>query len=117
MLFRSQTDEWKQRYKLRAGIEGTHSGAKRKVEVGKLRVRGKPSVSNVVLLKLTGWNIFRAAAAMIRKGKRPIKGQKATSTTDILVWLTTFGLRLLDLTGLLHPQRPHPMPAPTLLAA
>ena len=112
-----QTDEWKQRYKLRAGIEGTHSGAKRKVEVGKLRVRGKPSVSNVVLLKLTGWNIFRAAAAMIRKGKRPIKGQKATSTTDILVWLTTFGLRLLDLTGLLHPQRPHPMPPPTPLAA
>lgn len=112
-----QTDEWKQRYKLRAGIEGTNSGAKRKVEVGKLRVRGKPSVFNVVLLKLTGWNIFRAAAAMTRKGKRPQKEQKVTFATDILARLTTFGRRLLDHTRLLHPQRPHPMPAPTLLAA
>jgi hypothetical protein len=70
-----QTEEWKQRYRLRAGIEGTNSGLKRRMELGKLRVRGKKSVFNVVLLKVTGWNIFRAAAAMVRKTKRTPQAQ------------------------------------------
>lgn len=112
-----QTDEWIQRYKLRAGIEGTNSGTKRKVELGELRVRGKSSVFNVVLLKLTGWNIFRAAAAMAYKGKEPNKGRKVTSTTTISTWLTTFGRLLLDYTSYTHRWRPQKMKTPTLCAA
>lgn len=74
-----KTEEWKQRHRLRAGIEGTNSGLKRRMELGKLRVRGKKSVFNVVLLKTTGWNIFRAADAMVRKAKRTITAGKIAS--------------------------------------
>ena len=70
-----KTEEWKQRHRLRAGIEGTNSGLKRRMELGKLRVRGKKSVFNVLLLKATGWNIFRAAAAMVCKAKRTIQAK------------------------------------------
>ncbi|MDD4341758.1 MAG: transposase [Kiritimatiellae bacterium] len=68
-----KTEEWRHTYRLRAGIEGTNSGLKRRMELGKLRVRGKKSVFNVVLLKATGWNIFRAADAMVYKTKRTIQ--------------------------------------------
>ena len=74
-----KTEEWMQRYRLRAGIEGTNSGLKRRMGLGKLRVRGKKSVFNVVLLKATGWNIFRAAAAMVRTAKKTIQAGKIAS--------------------------------------
>ena len=72
-----KTEEWQQAYRLRAGIESTNSGLKRRMELGKLRVRGKKSVFNVVLLKATGWNIFRAAAAMVCRAKRTIPAKTA----------------------------------------
>ena len=62
------TDEFRQRYRIRGGIEGTNSGLKRKTGLGRLRVRGRPRVFNAIYLKITGWNIMRAAAcAKIRE--------------------------------------------------
>ena len=56
------TDVFRDRYRIRGGIEGTNSGLKRKTGLGQLRVRGKPRVFHSILLKIVGWNIFRAAA-------------------------------------------------------
>ena len=57
------TPEFKARYAIRNGIESTNSGVKRRTGMARLRVQGKKSVYHSILLKLCGWNIFRAAAA------------------------------------------------------
>ncbi len=56
------TDAFRTRYNKRSGIEATNSVIKRKTGLGQLRVRGKQSVFNSILLKITGWNILRAAS-------------------------------------------------------
>jgi len=56
------TDAFRQRYRIRGGIEGTNSGLKRKTGLGQLRVRGRPRVFDAIYLKITGWNILRASA-------------------------------------------------------
>jgi hypothetical protein len=62
------TEVFKERYKVRSGIEGTNSGVKRKTGLGRLRVRGRPAVYHAILLKVAGWNMLRAAAcAKLRK--------------------------------------------------
>jgi len=58
-----QTDAFRQRYASRSGIESTHSGLKNRLGLGRLRVRGRGSVFRMILHKLTGWNVLRAAAA------------------------------------------------------
>jgi len=55
------TDVFRDRYRIRGGIEGTNSGLKRKTGLGRLRVRGRPRVFYSILLKITGWNILRAS--------------------------------------------------------
>jgi len=55
------TDVFRERYRIRGGIEGTNSGLKRKTGMGQLRVRGRPAVFHSILLKITGWNILRAS--------------------------------------------------------
>jgi hypothetical protein len=64
-----QTEEWREEYNKRAGIEATNSGLKRKTGLDRLRVRGKKSVFNVILLKIAGWNILRAASSKKMKQK------------------------------------------------
>lgn len=54
------TVAFKEHYAVRAQIEGTISGIKRKTGAGKLRVRGLKAVAHSILLKLAGWNILRA---------------------------------------------------------
>jgi hypothetical protein len=62
------TEVFRERYKIRAGIEGTNSGLKRKTGLGQLRVRGGPAVFHAILLKVAGWNMLRAAVcAKIQK--------------------------------------------------
>jgi hypothetical protein len=62
------TDVFRERYKIRGGIEGTNSGLKRKTGLGQLRVRGRPAVYHAIYLKIAGWNILRASAcAKMRK--------------------------------------------------
>ncbi len=56
-----QTDDFRDRYRTRGGIEGTNSGIKRRTGLGRLRVRGQPRVFTEMLLRLAGWNILRAA--------------------------------------------------------
>jgi len=56
------TDVFRDRYRIRSGIEGTNSGLKRRTCLGRLRVRGQPHVFRSILLKVAGWNILRAAA-------------------------------------------------------
>ena len=55
------TDVFRDRYRIRGGIEGTNSGLKRKTGLGQLRVRGRPAVFHAIYLKITGWNILRAS--------------------------------------------------------
>ena len=47
----------------RAGIESTNSGLKNRLGLGRLRVRGRGSVFRVLLHKVAGWNVLRAAAS------------------------------------------------------
>ena len=58
-----QTDAFAQRYAKRAGIEGTNSGLKNRLGLGRLRVRGRGSVFRVIQHKVAGWNVLRAAAS------------------------------------------------------
>ena len=55
------TDVFRDRYRIRGGIEGTNSGLKRKTGLGRLRVRGQPAVFHAIYLKIAGWNILRAS--------------------------------------------------------
>jgi len=56
------TEAFRERYRVRGGIEGTNSGLKRRTGLGQLRVRGRPAVFNAIYLKIAGWNILRVAA-------------------------------------------------------
>ena len=62
-----QTDEFRERYRWRAGIEATNSCLKRATGLGRLRVRSMAAVKTAILLKLTGWNLMRAVAMRSRK--------------------------------------------------
>lgn len=62
------TEAFKEKYRMRSGIEATNSGLKRKTGLGRLRVRGRPAVFRAIYLKVVGWNMLRAAAcAKIQK--------------------------------------------------
>jgi len=55
------TEVFRERYKIRGGIEGTNSCLKRKTGLGRLRVRGRPAVYHAIYFKIAGWNIMRAS--------------------------------------------------------
>jgi hypothetical protein len=56
-----ETPEFRERYRFRAGIEGTISAYDARTGVKELRVRGLEAVRFCATLKATGINIFRAA--------------------------------------------------------
>ncbi len=58
-----QSDQWKQQYKIRAGIEATMSELKRTHGMGRLRVRRASKVSFAVACKVIACNIKRWAKA------------------------------------------------------
>lgn len=58
-----ETDVFRQRYALRSGLESTNSGLKRRLGLGRLRVRGRKAVFHALYLKVAGWNLLRAAAS------------------------------------------------------
>jgi hypothetical protein len=68
-----QTTEWKDRYKIRAGIEATNSELKRAHGIGRLRVRRIAKVCFAVACKLIACNIKRWAKAHFSL-KRTLKG-------------------------------------------
>lgn len=57
-----ETEEFKQRHKIRSGIEATNSELKRRHGLGKLRVRGRPRVKLSVRLKVLALNVKRYVA-------------------------------------------------------
>ncbi|MCP4146555.1 MAG: hypothetical protein GY757_02290 [bacterium] len=59
-----QTDEFKDRYRWRAGSEATMSEFDRRTGVKHLRVRGFKAVRYCAALKAVGINLFRAAAVL-----------------------------------------------------
>ena len=58
-----KTDVFREEYAKRSGIESTNSGLKRRLGLGKLRVRGRKAVNHAVYLKAAGWNLLRAVAS------------------------------------------------------
>ena len=64
------TDAFKEHYAIRAGGESVNSGLKRKTGMGRVRTRGQPRVRMAVLLRCAGWNLFRALAALKKRGIR-----------------------------------------------
>jgi hypothetical protein len=59
-----KTEDWKSRYRIRAGVEATMSELKRGHGLGRLRVRGFVRVCIQVALKTTACNIKRWMAAL-----------------------------------------------------
>jgi len=64
-----QTDEFKERYRWRAGVEATMSEFDRRTGVKNLRVRGLKAVRYCAALKAIGVNIFRAT--VVRRALNP----------------------------------------------
>jgi hypothetical protein len=58
-----ETPVFAERYRMRSGIESTNSGLKNRLGLKRLRVRGRGSVFRVILHKIAGWNLLRAAAS------------------------------------------------------
>ena len=58
-----ETPVFTERYARRSGIESTNSGLKNRLGLERLRVRGRGSVFRVILHKVAGWNVLRAAAS------------------------------------------------------
>jgi len=73
MYSNQQTDEWKERYKIRSGIEATMSELKRSHGLGKLRVRRSPKVCFATACKVIACNIKRWAKAH-QALEGPLKG-------------------------------------------
>jgi hypothetical protein len=67
------TEVFKERYASRSGIESTNSGLKNRLGLGDLRVRGRGSVFRVLLHKVAGWNLLRAAASATLRARMRIK--------------------------------------------
>jgi len=59
-----KTDKFRDKYRWRAGIEGTMSRLKNWLKLDNLRVRGRPAVSLALRLKALGLNILRCAVYM-----------------------------------------------------
>ena len=57
------TPVFKERYAPCAGIESTNSGLKNRLGLKRLKVRGRGSVFRVILHKVAGWNVLRAAVS------------------------------------------------------
>jgi hypothetical protein len=77
------TEEFKDRYRWRAGVEATMSEYDRRTGVKKLRVRGLKAVRFAATLKAIGVNIFRAVAVI-----KAIFGLNSTSDQGKLKFIS-----------------------------
>jgi hypothetical protein len=73
MYSHQQTTQWKERYKIRSGIEATMSELKRSHGLGRLRVRRSPKVCFATACKVIACNIKRWAKAH-QASEGPLKG-------------------------------------------
>lgn len=65
-----RTDEFKDKYRFRAGVEATMSQLDRRTGIKHLRVRGMKAVRFAATMKATALNIIRAAACRKRRKNR-----------------------------------------------
>lgn len=93
MYSNQQTTEWKERYKIRSGIEATNSELKRSHGLGKLRVRRAAKVCFAVACKMIACNIKRWAKAHTAS-EAPLK----RLILSILDCLKTFQADLIRMT-------------------
>jgi hypothetical protein len=66
-----QTDEFKDRYRWRSGVEATMSEYDRRTGVKRLRVRGFKAVRFCATLKALGINLLRAAVVWMAVNRNP----------------------------------------------
>jgi hypothetical protein len=92
MYSNQQTTEWKDRYKIRSGIEATMSELKRTHGIEKLRVRRAVKVCLAVACKLIACNIKRWAKAHAGSGS-PLQG----FLSSILIRLKIFQSALIKI--------------------
>jgi hypothetical protein len=76
------TDEWRKRYAVRAGIEGTNSELKRAHGRGRLRVRGEPRVGLAVYLKALACNIKRMVYALQARECQEAKAEEVLAAVS-----------------------------------
>jgi len=76
-----QTDEFKNRYRWRAGVEATMSEYNNRTGVKRLRVRGLKAVRFAAILKAIGINIFRATA--VRKAENGSGDRRTRPFSDL----------------------------------
>ena len=88
-----QTTAWKDRYKIRAGIEATNSELKRAHGIGRLRVRRIAKVCFAVACKLIACNIKRWAKAH-RALKRLLQGCISSIFIRLKLWSDLIGVSL-----------------------
>jgi hypothetical protein len=68
-----KTKEFKEEYKIRSGMESTNSHLKNDRGMGRLRVRGSPSVTLRVVFKVIGENISRTVKYILKSTKKALK--------------------------------------------
>ena len=88
-----QTTEWKDRYKIRAGIEATNSELKRAHGIGRLRVRRIAKVCFAVACKVIACNIKRWAKALLAL-KRRLQGCVSSFLVCMKLWSELIGVFL-----------------------
>jgi len=66
--------EFRPRYRIRAGVEGTNSELKRRHGLAKLRVRGEERVGLAVYFKALACNVKRMLQALLRRGQPALAG-------------------------------------------
>ena len=88
-----ETPVFAERYRMRSGIESTNSGLKNRLGLDRLRVRGRGSVFRVILHKVAGWNVLRAAASkklrawVSREVAQTLKGAESGPTGRLFAFV------------------------------
>ena len=82
-----QTMEFRDRYRWRAGVEGTMSQYDRLTGVKRLRVRGLTAVRFCATLKAVGVNLYRATAVRRARRRAAVTGPGPKSPLAQLIFL------------------------------
>jgi hypothetical protein len=95
---RESSEEWREKYRVRAGIEGINRGIDRRTGLKDLRVRGRRAVDHSIYGKVMGWNILQAARAIAKAGRTARKAaQKAHRALEMAIQRMRAALRPLML--------------------
>jgi hypothetical protein len=76
-----QSEEWRAKYRRRAGSESLNRGLDRRTGIKQLRVRGMKAVKHSVYAKVMGWNIIQSARAIRKAAKAVRKAAKVAVGT------------------------------------